>query len=125
MKKCITTDKLPRPIGPYAQIVITNGFLFLSGQIPIDHKTGGLIDGGIEAQTEALLSSIKSVIEEQNVTMREVVKVTAYLTSPDDFNAFNGIYAKYFSQEPPVRTTVFVSTLPKGAKVELDVIAAM
>ncbi len=125
MKKCITTNKLPQPIGPYSQIVISNDFLFLSGQIPINLATGDLIDGGIEPQTEAVLGSILSVLEEQHLTMKAVVKVTAYLTSPDHFNAFNTIYAKYFIHEPPVRTTVFVSALPKGAEVELDVIAAI
>ncbi len=123
MKKCITTDKLPLPIGPYSQMVVSSGFLFLSGQIPINSATGNLSGDGIEAQTEAVLSSIRSVMEGQGLTMKAIVKVTAYLTVPGDFNAFNTVYATYFALEPPVRTTVFVSALPKGAKVELDVIA--
>jgi 2-iminobutanoate/2-iminopropanoate deaminase len=106
-------------------MVVSNGFLFLSGQIPINSATGNLSGDSIEAQTEAVLGSIRSAIEGQSLTMKAVVKVTAYLTGPDDFNAFNTVYAKYFNQEPPVRTTVFVNALPKGAKVELDVIAAI
>ena len=125
MKKCIATNKLPQAIGPYSQLVISNGFLFLSGQIPIDRMTGNMVEGLIEEQTKAVLGAIKSVLEEQHLAMDDIVKVTAYLTSPEDFSAFNAVYAAYVTSSPPVRTTVFVSALPKGAKVELDVIAAL
>ena len=125
MKKCIATDKLPQAIGPYSQLVISNGFLFLSGQIPVDHMTGKMVEGGIGEQTKSVWGAIKSALEEQHLAMSDIVKVTAYLTSPEDFNVFNTVYATYVTQDPPVRTTVFVSALPKGAKVELDVIAAL
>ncbi len=125
MKTCITTGRLPLPVGAYAQIVVSNGFLFLSGQIPVDRETGRLIEGGIREQTEAVLGAIKSVMEERYLGLKDVVKVTAYLVSPQDFDTFNVVYAEYFDTEPPARTTVFVSALPKHAKVELDVVAAL
>ncbi len=125
MKKSINTQKLPKPVGPYSQMVSCNGFLFLSGQIAIDPVTGELIKGGVEDQTTAILEAVKSAVEEQQLSMKDVVKVTAYLTGTDDFNAFNIVYAKCFTGEPPVRITVFVNALPKGARVELDVIAAL
>ncbi|MGC8578686.1 MAG: RidA family protein [bacterium] len=125
MKKCIRTNRLPPPVGPYSQIVITNGFMFISGQIAIDPVTGNLISDNTEEQTRSILNAIRSVLEEQKLNLDSVIKVTVYLTSPNDFNAFNRVYAEYFTNTPPVRTTVFVNALPKDAKVELDVIAAM
>ena len=125
MKKCIATNKLPQAIGPYSQLVISNGFLFLSGQIPIDFATGNLVQGGVEVQTRAVLEAIGAALQEQHLDMSDVVKVTAYLTDPGLFVAFNTVYAGYFVKDPPVRTTVFVGALPKGALVELDVIAAV
>lgn len=125
MKRCMTSDKLPRAIGPYSQIVVSNGFLFLSGQIPLDPVTGNLVQGGIEEQTRSVLEAIRAALQEQHLDMSDVVKVTAYLTGPGLFNEFNTVYAAYFAKDPPVRTTVFVGALPKGAQVELDVIAAV
>jgi 2-iminobutanoate/2-iminopropanoate deaminase len=125
MKQCITSDKLPQAIGPYSQIVVSSGFMFLSGQIPLDPATGNLVEGGIEKQTRTVLNAIKTALQERHLDMSDVVKVTAYLTGPGTFAAFNTVYAGYFTNDPPVRTTVFVSALPKGAQVELDVIAAL
>jgi len=122
MKKCLVTNKLPPPVGPYSQMVVANGFLFLSGQIPVDLVSGKLVRDDIEIQTETILKAINAALEEQHLTMKDIVKVTAYLVNPDDFNNFNKIYSKYFNDEPPARTTVFVSSLPKGARVEIDVI---
>lgn len=124
MKKSLVTNKIPKPIGPYSQMVAANGFLFLSGQIPVDPVSGNFVHGDIEIQTETILKAISDVVKEQHLTMKAIVKVTAYLVDPQDFNGFNRVYAKYFTDEPPVRTTVFVSSLPKGARVEMDVIIA-
>lgn len=125
MKKCLKSKKLPAPVGPYSQMVASNGFLFLSGQIALDPATGELVTGGIEGQAEAILASVKTVLEEQGSGMKSIVKITAYLTDKNEFTAFNTVYARYFQEDPPARTTVFVNALPKGAKVELDVIAAL
>lgn len=125
MIKHISTSKLPNPAGPYSQIIISDGFIFISGQIAIDPSTGNLILGNIEEQTRTILNAVKSFFEEQQLSLNSIIKVTAYLIDPDDFNTFNKVYAEYFLEKPPVRTTVFVSSLPKNAKVEIEITAAL
>ncbi|MCL4558687.1 MAG: Rid family detoxifying hydrolase [Deltaproteobacteria bacterium] len=123
MRHGIVSHKLPAPVGPYSQMVECRGFLFLSGQIALEPSTGVVVKGGIALQTEAILGSVKDALEEQGLDMGHIVKVTAYLVDTGDFGAFNGVYASYFDDTPPARTTVFVSALPNGARVELDIIA--
>lgn len=125
MKKQRSTDKLPKPVGPYSQMVECSGFLFFSGQIALAPLTGDVVQGDVALQTEAILTSVRNAITEQKLTMEDIIKVTAYLVDSKDFSAFNTVYARYFNENPPVRTTVFVNALPKNAKVELDIIASI
>jgi len=124
-KKVVFTDKAPKPIGPYSQAVIANGFLFGSGQIPIDPETGEVVKGGIEEQTRRVLENIKAVLEAAGCTLEDVVSVTVFLSDLDDFQAFNKVYEEYFKDSPPARTTVEVSRLPKGVKLEVNFVAVV
>lgn len=121
MKK-IYTDKAPRVVGPYSQAVISKGFVFCSGQIGLDPKTGELIGYGIVKQTTQAIKNLKTVLEESGSTLEKVVKTTCYLTDMDDYQKFNEVYASYFT-ENPARSTVEVSKLPKDALVEIEVVA--
>jgi 2-iminobutanoate/2-iminopropanoate deaminase len=123
-KTIVRSDSAPPPVASYSQAVRAEKLLFVSGQIPIDPATGALVEGGIEAQTERALENLKSVLVAGRASFSDVVKVTVYLIDMADFPAFNGVYAKYFSQEPPARVTVAVVGLPRGARIELDAIAA-
>jgi 2-iminobutanoate/2-iminopropanoate deaminase len=123
-KKHVTTTQAPAPIGPYSQGVIAGGLLFLSGQTPIDPANGELIKGDIEAQTERVLDNLMAVLREAKLGAENVVKTTVYLMDMADFTRMNGVYARYFAKEPPARSTVQVAGLPRGARVEIDVIAA-
>ncbi|MEM2007968.1 MAG: RidA family protein [Ignisphaera sp.] len=122
-KEVIYTDKAPKPVGPYSQAVKIGPWLFISGQIPIDPSTGHVIEGDIKSQTRRVLENIKSILEACNYSLKDVVKVTVYLTDLSDLQDFNTIYSLYFDKEPPARTTVQVSALPRSVKVEIDVIA--
>ncbi|MEM0371679.1 MAG: RidA family protein [Ignisphaera sp.] len=122
-KEIIYTDKAPKPIGPYSQAVKIGPWLFISGQIPIEPSTGRIIEGDIKDQTRRVLENIKSILEACNYSLKDVVKVTVYLTDLNDLQDFNTIYSLYFDEKPPARTTVQVSALPRGVKVEIDVIA--
>ncbi len=122
-KEIIFTDKAPRPIGPYSQAVLIGNLIFLSGQIPIDPNTNEVVDGDITVQTRRVLENIKSVLEKADCTLENVVKVGVYLKNLNDFKKFNEVYAEYFNKQPPARTTVEVSNLPKGVLLEIDVIA--
>ena len=124
-KKVVFTDKAPKPIGPYSQAVIANGFLFGSGQIPIDPETGEVVKGGIEEQTRRVLENIKAVLEAAGCTLEDIVSVTVFLSDLDDFQAFNKVYEEYFKDSPPARTTVEVSRLPKGVKLEVNFVAVV
>jgi len=124
-KKVVFTEKAPKPISPYSQAVIANGFLFGSGQIPIDPETGEVVKGGIEEQTRRVLENIKAVLEASGCTLKDVVSVTVFLSDLNDFQAFNKVYGEYFKDSPPARTTVEVSRLPKGVKLEVNFIAAL
>jgi 2-iminobutanoate/2-iminopropanoate deaminase len=123
-KKHVATPLAPRPIGPYSQAVISGGLLFCSGQIGLDPQTGELAAGGIEAQTEQVLKNLVAVLKEAKMGLENVVKTTVYLADFADFAKMNEIYGRHFAKEPPARTTIEAAALPKGAKVEIDVIAA-
>lgn len=123
MKKIITTDRAPAPVGPYSQAVELNGTLYLSGQIAIDPVTNEMVNHSIEAETEQVLINIKSVLEEAGSGMGNVLKTTCYLADINDFKQFNSIYEIFFSESRPARSTVEAANLPKGARVEVDVIA--
>jgi 2-iminobutanoate/2-iminopropanoate deaminase len=123
MRETVSTGKAPAAIGPYSQAVRSGGFLFCSGQIPLDPATGKMVDGGIEAQTERVLRNLEAVLTGGGSTLESVVKTTVYLTDLADFPAMNAVYAKFFRQAPPARATVQVAKLPAGAKVEIDAVA--
>ncbi|MDK6029526.1 RidA family protein [Ignisphaera sp. 4213-co] len=122
-KEIVFTEKAPKPIGPYSQAVKVGQWLFVSGQIALDPATGDLIVGGIEEQTTRVFENIKAILEAAGYTLDDIVKVTVYLTDLSDFPKFNEVYSRYFKSNPPARTTVQVSALPRGAKIEVDVIA--
>lgn len=121
--KPVNSLEAPAAIGPYSQAVEAGGFVFLSGQVPIDPKTGDLVQGDIAAQTERVLDNLKAVLEAAGCSFADVVKTTIYLADLGDFQAVNATYAKRFTAAPPARATVQVSALPKGARVEIDAIA--
>ena len=122
-RKIISTDSAPKAIGPYSQAVVESGFLFASGQIPLDPRTGELVAGGLEASVERILDNLEAVLRAEGLTLSSVVKTTVYLVSADDFAAMNAVYARRFGDHRPARSTVIVAALPKGAPVEIDVIA--
>jgi len=125
MKKIISTDQAPAAIGPYSQAIKTNGsLLFVSGQIPLDPKTGNIVEGGIVAQTTRVLDSLKAILSAADCTLDSVIKTTVYLKDISDFATVNEVYAKYFTQNCPARVCIEVGNLPKDALVEIDVIAA-
>ena len=124
MRERIRTEKAPAAIGPYSQAIAASGFVFVAGQIPIDPATGAFVAGGIEEQTDRVLTNIKAILEAAGSSMDKVVKTTVFLADLSDFDAMNRVYGRYFEgAEPPARATVQVSRLPKGALVEIDAIA--
>jgi 2-iminobutanoate/2-iminopropanoate deaminase len=123
MKKIVSTNEAPAAIGPYSQAVRTGRFLFCSGQIPLDPKSGQIVSGDIAAQTRRVLDNIAGVLRAEGLTFDNVVKTTIFLTDLSDFQTVNEIYGSYFKQDPPARSTVQVAGLPKSANVEIEVIA--
>ncbi|MGB3095562.1 MAG: RidA family protein [Candidatus Deferrimicrobiaceae bacterium] len=123
MRKTVQTEKAPAAIGPYSQAVLTGGFLFCSGQIPIDPATGKMVEGGIEIQTERVLRNLAAVLEEGGASLQSVVKTTVYLADLADFTAMNGVYGTFFTENPPARATIEAAKLPAGALVEIDAVA--
>ncbi|MEZ0393899.1 MAG: RidA family protein [Desulfurococcaceae archaeon] len=122
--KALYTERAPKPIGPYSQGIVVGNFIFVSGQIPIDPATGALVGGDVREQTIRVLENVNAILNSAGASLKDVVKVTAYLVDPADFQAFNEVYTKFFEGGPyPARTTVFVKELPRGARVEIDVIA--
>jgi 2-iminobutanoate/2-iminopropanoate deaminase len=119
----ISTSDAPQAIGPYSQAVRAGGFLFLSGQIPLDPATGELVTGDVGAQTKQVMENLGSVLRGGGVSFGEVVRATIYLTNLGDFAKVNEVYGGYFSTNPPARATVQVAALPRGASVEIDMIA--
>ena len=120
----VKTDKAPAAIGPYSQAVVAGGFLFSAGQIGLDPASGQIVDGGVTAQTERVMQNLKAVLDEAGLTWSDVVKTTVYLHDMADFPTVNEIYGKAFGTARPARSTVQVSALPRGALVEIDLIAA-
>jgi 2-iminobutanoate/2-iminopropanoate deaminase len=125
MKDVVLTDRGPKPIGPYSQAIKSNGFLFASGQIAFDPKTGELVGTDVRQQTERVLENIKTIIEAGGVNLSHVVKTTVFLKDMNDFAAMNEVYARYFPAAPPARSTVQAARLPKDALVEIEVIASL
>ncbi len=123
MKKEIFSSKAPKPIGPYSQGVMIGGFLFLSGQIPIDTEKGIVVGSNIEDQTEQVLKNILAILKEAGYGLEDVVKTTIFLKNINDFAGMNGVYEKYFKSPYPVRSTVEVSNLPRNVLVEIEAIA--
>lgn len=123
MKQVVNTDLAPKAIGPYSQAIKANGFLFVSGQIPLDPISGQIVYGGIEAQTYQVLNNIKAILEREGLTFEHVVKTSVFLKDLNDFNQMNTIYAEYFPTEPPARACVQVAKLPRDVSVEIEVIA--
>ena len=119
----IQTDKAAAPIGPYSQAIRANGFVFVAGEKGIDPNTNQIVPGGIAAETRQTLENIRNILEEAGSSMSRVVATTVYLTQIEDFAEMNGVYAEYFTTNPPGRTTVGVSSLPAGAQVEITVTA--
>jgi 2-iminobutanoate/2-iminopropanoate deaminase len=122
-KKVIQTEKAPKAIGPYSQAIQAGNFLFLSGQIPIDPKTGELVKGDIRKQTQQVLENIKGILESQGLGMENVVKSTIFLKDIGNFNQVNEVYAIYFPSSPPARSTVEVAKLPRDADIEIEALA--
>lgn len=122
--KPIVTSAAPAAIGPYSQAIEVNGFVYASGQLPIDPATGAFPEGGVQEQTRQSLLNVKAILEEAGLTLANVVKTTVYLADMGDFAAMNEIYSQFFSQLFPARSAVAVKALPKGALVEVEVIAA-
>ncbi|MBW4870742.1 RidA family protein [Prevotella buccae] len=122
--QAIHTDNAPEAIGPYSQAIEVNGFVFASGQIPLDPKTGTFVEGGIKEQTRQALTNASSILKAAGTDLAHVVKTTVYLDSMDDFAAMNEVYAEFFSHPFPARSAVAVKKLPKGALVEVEVLAA-
>ena len=125
MKQVILTDRGPKPIGPYSQAVRSNGFLFVSGQVALDPKSGEFVGTDIRQQTERVLDNLKAILEAAGVSLHHVVKTTVFLKDMNDFTAMNETYARYFTAAPPARSTVQAARLPKDALVEIDVIASL
>jgi 2-iminobutanoate/2-iminopropanoate deaminase len=121
-KTAVTSPELAPPVGPFSQAIEVGGFLYLSGQVGQDPATGKVVEGGIVAQTERVFQNISAVLKAAGRSFDHVVRAGVYLTSMSDFVAMNGIYAKYFSQPFPARTTIAAAALPLGACVEIDLI---
>ncbi len=122
--KVINTQKAPAAIGPYSQAIRVGNLIYTSGQIPIDPATGQFVNGGIKEQTRQSLLNVKAILEEAGLTMADVVKTTVFMADMNDFVDMNAIYAEFFSEPYPARSAVAVKTLPKGALVEIEVVAA-
>ena len=125
MRTAVTTDGAAAAIGPYSQAVRSGSWLFVSGQIPLDPSTGELVDGDIAVQTHRVMESLDAILKAADSSLAAVVRTTVYLTDLADFPAMNQAYASYFQSPAPARSTIQVAALPKGARVEIDVIASL
>lgn len=125
MKVVVETSAAPRAIGPYSQAIKANGFLFVSGQIPINPESGQMSAVDVVAQTKQVMHNLGAILAAEGLDFAYVVKTTIYLTDLSDFARVNEAYAEYFESAPPARATIQVAALPKGAKVEIDAIAAL
>lgn len=126
MKKIITSKNAPSPIGPYNQAVIANGFMYISGQVGMNPKTGKIINDSISEETEQVMKNLSSILNEASITFENVVKTTIFLSDMNDFSLVNEVYGKYFDEDTaPARETVQVSKLPLGVNVEISMIALL
>lgn len=125
MKQIVATDQAPKAIGPYSQAIVHNGLAFLSGQIPLDPSTAAMIDGDIAAQTERVIENIKAVLEACGSSLPQVLKTTVFLKDMGELARMNEVYARYFGENPPARSTVEAARLPRDVRVEIDCIAAV
>jgi 2-iminobutanoate/2-iminopropanoate deaminase len=123
MKKIVSTTEAPAAVGPYSQAIRVGQFLFTAGQIPLDPQTGQIVEGDIAAQARRVLDNLAAVLRAEELDFSHIVKTTIFLTDMNDFVPVNEVYASYFSDVPPARSTVAVSGLPKGARVEIECIA--
>ena len=121
----ISTKKAPAAIGPYSQAIQVGNLVYTSGQIPIDPSTGAFVEGGIKEQTRQSLTNVKAILEEAGLSMSNVVKTTVFMADMNDFADMNAVYAELFSEPYPARSAVAVKTLPKGALVEIEVVATI
>jgi len=122
-KLIVRSESAPAPVASYSQAVKAGPFLFLSGQIGLDPKTGRMVQGGVEAETRQVLDNLGAVLAAAECSYGDVAKVTVYLADMNEFPAFNAVYAGYFGTEPPARATVGVAALPRGARVEIEAVA--
>jgi 2-iminobutanoate/2-iminopropanoate deaminase len=122
-RQTVATDTVPQAVGPYSQAVWAGDILFCAGQIPLDPVTGNMVAGGIAEQTARILENIRALLRSQNLDLANVVKTTVFLTDLNHFAEMNAVYARFFSQAPPARSTVQVTRLPKDALVEIEAIA--
>lgn len=125
MKEIVLTERGPKPIGPYSQAIKANGFLYVSGQVSIDPKTGEFTGGDIRQQTERVMENLRGVCEAAGSNLHHAVKATVFLKEMSDFAAMNEVYARYFLTAAPARTTVQAAGLPKNALVEIDLVALL
>ena len=123
--KVISTKKAPAAIGPYSQAIQVGNLVYTSGQIPIDPATGAFVEGGIKEQTRQSLSNVRAILEEAGLSMANVVKTTVFMADMNDFANMNDVYAEFFTEPYPARSAVAVKTLPKGALVEIEVVAEL
>ncbi|MGB4782054.1 RidA family protein [Candidatus Methylomirabilis sp.] len=122
-REVVSTEKAPKAIGPYEQAIKFNGFLFTSGQIALDPTTGKLIEGDVSVQTRRVLENLQAVLEAGGSSLNHVIKATVYLTDLNSFAKMNEVYAEYLGEAKPARSTVGVASLPRGASVEIDLVA--
>ena len=122
-REAVQTDEAPKAIGPYEQAIKVDGFVFTAGQIPLDPKSGNIVEGGIAAQTRQVLENLKGVLIASGSSLDRVVKATVFLKNMADFSAMNEVYAEYLGSARPARSTVAVAELPRGALVEIDLVA--
>lgn len=125
MRERVQTDKAPAAIGPYSQAIRAGGFVFVSGQIPIDPATGEFVSGGVSEQTERVLQNLSAVLEAAGSGLDKVVKTTVFLADMNEFAAMNEVYAKFFTGAPPARATVAAAGLPRDARVEIEAVALL
>ena len=123
MREIVETENAPHAIGPYSQAVIAGGFVFASGQIPLDPRTGEFVAGGVAEQTEQVMRNLSAVLEAAGTGLEQVVKTTVFLADMNDFAAMNEVYGKFFAENPPARATVEAARLPRDARVEIEAIA--
>lgn len=123
MNRIVSTDRAPKAIGPYSQAVISNGFVFVSGQVPLDPATGQIVAGGIAEQTARVFENIKNVLEAAGSSLEQAVKTTVYLKDMGEFAQMNEAYGRYFPANPPARATIEAARLPRDVRIEIDCIA--